>query len=236
MRYITAGCLILASLTAFAADDYREVHELSVTADGLGTLVIDADSGSLDVRGVAGEDNVKVWATIIVDNADEDEGRKFVSKRVELRLDRDDDSARLVARVKQPMLRWGSGGRIDIEVVAPPTVALRIDDGSGPIDVADFVADVSIDDGSGSIDVRSVGNLEIDDGSGSIEVKGASGDVYVNDGSGSLTIENVGGSVTIDDGSGSIRVKDVARDLIIIDSGSGSVSFSGIEGTVEQDD
>ena len=236
MRYITAGCLILASLTAFATDDYREVHELSVTADGLGILVIDADSGSLDVRGVAGADSIKVWATIIVDNADEDEGRKFVSKRVELRLDRDDDSARLVARVKQPMLRWDSGGRIDIEVVAPPTVGLRIDDGSGPIDVADFVADVSIDDGSGSIDVHSVGSLEIDDGSGSIEVNGALGDVYVNDGSGSLTIENVGGSVTIDDGSGSIRVKDVAGDLIIIDSGSGSVSFSGIEGTVEQDD
>jgi hypothetical protein len=236
MRYITAVGLILASLTAFAADDYREVHELSVTADGLGTLVIDADSGSLDVRGVAGEDSIKVRATIIVDNADEEEGRKFISKRVELRLDRDDDAAQLIARVDQPTLRWGSGGRIDIEVVAPPTVALRIDDGSGPIEVADFVADILIDDGSGSIDVRSVGNLEIDDGSGSIEVNRASGNVYVNDGSGSLTIEDVGGSVTIDDGSGSIRVNDVAGDLIIVDSGSGSVSFSGIEGTVEQDD
>ena len=174
--------------------------------------------------------------TLHIDDADEDKGRKFISKRVELQLERDDDTARLVARVKQPMLSWGSGGRIDIEVVAPPTVALRIDDGSGSIDVAGFVADVSIDDGSGSIDVHSVGNLEIDDGSGSIEVSGASGDVYVNDGSGGLTIENVSGSVTIDDGSGSIRVKDVAQDLIIVDSGSGSVSFSGIEGTVEQDD
>ena len=51
-----------------------------------------------------------------------------------------------------------------------------------------------------------------------------------------LVIADVGGTVTIDDGSGSIRVNNVAGDLIIIESGSGGVSFSGIEGTVEQDD
>lgn len=236
MRIITAGILTLASLTALAADEYREVHELNVTADGLGLLLIETGSGSLDVRGVAGQDRVEVRATIIVDETDEEEGRDFIGKRVDLSLERDGDTARLVARVDQPMLSWGAGARIDIEVTAPPAVALRIDDGSGAIDVADFIADIRIDDGSGSIDVRSVGNLEIDDGSGSIDVKDASGDVYVNDGSGSLTIEDVGGSVTVDDGSGSIRVSNVAEDLVIVESGSGSVRYSGIEGTVRQDD
>ena len=236
MRYITTAALITASFAASAAGDYEEVHELSVPADGLDSLVIDAGAGSLDVRGVAGQDSIEIRATIIVDDADADEGRKFIEKRVDLSLARDGNSAQLVARVDQPRLGWGSGGRIDVEVVAPASVALRIDDGSGSIDIADFAADVSIDDGSGSIDVRSVGGLEIDDGSGSIDVSGASGDVFVNDGSGSLTIAGVGGTVTIDDGSGSIRVNEVAGDLIIIDSGSGSVSFSGIEGTVEHDD
>ena len=236
MRHITAAIFFLASFAAFAAGDYEELREFSIPADGLDSLVIDVGAGSLDVRGVADQDSIDVRATIIVDNADDDEGRKFIAKRVELSLDRDGDTARLVSRVDQPMLKWGSGARIDIDVVAPANLALRIDDGSGSIDVADFVADVSIDDGSGSIDVRTVGSLEIDDGSGSIDVTDASGDVYVNDGSGSLEIEGVGGNVTIDDGSGGIRVNDVAGDLTIIDAGSGGVSFSGIEGTVRQDD
>ncbi len=236
MRYITAAALVLAGFAASAASDYRELRELSIPSDGLDSLFIDAGAGSLDVRGVAGQDSIEVRATIIVDDADDDEGREFIRKRVDLRLERDGASARLVSQVKQPMLGWSADARIDVEVVAPANLALRIDDGSGSVEIADFAADVSIDDGSGSIDVRAVGNLEIDDGSGSIDINGASGDVFVNDGSGSLVIADVGGTVTIDDGSGSIRVNDVAGDLIIIESGSGGVSFSGIEGNVEQDD
>jgi len=235
MRYLAAAGLILASCGVAAAGDYREVRELSLATQGLDALEIDAGEGSLDVRGVAGQDRIEVRATIIVENADDEEARALIGKRVQLQLERDGASARLVARMDRPKLSWGWGHRIDVEVIAPANLALRIDDGAGSIDIADVDADVTIDDGSGSIDVRSVGKLHIDDGSGSIDVVGASGDVYVNDGSGSITIENVGGSVTIDDGSGSIRVRHVGENLIIIEAGSGSVSFSDVKGTVEQD-
>ena len=236
MRYLIAAIAALASGAAFADSDYREVRELDMPAAGLEVLVIDVEAGSLDVRGVPGQDGIEVRATIVVDDADDDEGRDFVAKRVTVSLDGEGGTGHLVTRIEQRMLSWGSGARVDVEVTAPATLALRIDDSSGPIDVADFVADVAIDDSSGSINVRKVGNLEIDDGSGSIDVADAAGDVYVTDGSGSIEIERVDGSVTIDDGSGSIRVNHVGQDLIIIDSGSGGVSFSDIRGTVEQDD
>ncbi len=235
MRYLVAVLAALASVAAVAADDYRESRDLSLPAGGLELLVIDVGAGSLDVRGVAGQDTIDVRATIVVYEADEDEGRKFASKRVDISLERKGDAAHLVTRIRQPRMGWGSGGSVDVEVTAPPTLALRIDDSSGSLDVADFAADVAIEDGSGSIDVRNVANLSIDDGSGSIDVAGVAGDVYVNDGSGSIEIEAVDGSVTIDDGSGSIRVKHVGQDLIIVESGSGSVSFSDIRGTVQQD-
>lgn len=234
MRYIIAVTLFMSSWAALAADDYREVRELRIGVDGLETMVIDVGEGGLDVRGVPGQDQVEVRATIIVADDDAEEARKFIEKRVELRLDRDDDSVQLFSRVDQKMFSWGSGGRVDLEVTVPPSLALRIEDGSGSIDIADMAADIAIRDGSGSIDARSVGTIEIDDGSGSIDVYGAAGDVFITDGSGSLTIEEVAGSVTIDDGSGSIRVNRVGKDLVIIESGSGSVSFSDIEGSVEQ--
>ena len=235
MRILVATALGLASFATFAADDYREVREFSVPADAARQLIIDVGAGSLDVRGVKGQDAIRVRATIVIDDADEDEARAFVEERVQVSLERNGDIARLVTEVDQPMVGWGSDGRVDVEVTVPSDLDLRIDDGSGSIDIEGFVADIVIDDGSGSIDIRGAGNVEIDDGSGSIDVADATGDVYVNDGSGSVTIEGVGGTVTIDDGSGGIRVRDVGRDLIIIDAGSGSVSFSDVRGTVEQD-
>jgi hypothetical protein len=232
---LVATALGLASFATVAADEYREVRELDLSADAARELMIDVSAGSLDVRGVAGQDTIEVRATIVIDDADEDEGRAFIEERVHVSLELDGDTARLVTEVLQPRRGWGSGGRVDVEVTVPADLAMRIDDSSGSIDVEDVVADIAIEDGSGSIDMRNVGNVEIDDGSGSIDVMDAAGDVRVNDGSGSITIEGVGGTVTIDDGSGSIRVRNVARDLIIIDAGSGSVSFADVKGTVEQD-
>ena len=235
MRYFIATAFLAGSCAALAANDYREVKELRVEAGGLETLVIDVGEGNLNVRGVPGQDQVEVRATIVVDDADAEEGQEFIAERVELHLDRAGNSAHLVSSVDQMMFSWGSDGRVDIEVTVPPGLAMRIHDGSGSIEVADIVADIAIRDGSGSIEVRSVGNLEIDDGSGSVDVSGVDGDVFITDGSGSLTISSVSGSVTIDDGSGGIRVHGVGKDLVIIESGSGSVSFSDIEGSVEQE-
>ena len=232
--------IVLAMFMAFsanaAAGDYTEVRDLRLDAAGLDNFIIDAGAGSLDVTGVDGLRHIEVKASIIVPDADEDEGRKIIGKGMKLSLEQDGEAAKLVAGFDNRFWGSGSNSRIDLDVRVPVTMALAIDDGSGSVDVADVAAAVRIDDGSGSIDVRRVGSLHINDGSGSIDVRAVDGDVYVDDGSGSITIEAVGGSVTIDDGSGGIRVSDVAKDLIILDDGSGSVTYTDVRGTFEGDD
>jgi len=235
MRIFISMTILLASVSALAASDYTESRDLNLDAGDLGKLVINAGAGSLDVKGVAGQGNIEVRATIIIPDSNEDKGRKIVTKHLTLELVRDGRVAKLDSWFDKRFWSFGPSGRIDLEVTAPESMVLEIDDGSGSIDVANFTASVKIDDGSGSIDVHTVGELDIDDGSGSIDVSKATGDVYINDGSGSITVEGVGGTVTIDDGSGSIRVSDVSEDLVIIDAGSGGVSFSGIAGAVEQE-
>ena len=235
MRSLIVSTLCLASFTAAAATDYTETRDLAVDADGVDTLVINAGAGGLDVVGVDDLDRIEVRATIIIPDADADDGQRIIEKDLEVTLER--DASQVVLKSEFQGRFWGSdsNARVDLEVSAPSSLALLIDDGSGSMDVSNFSADVRIDDGSGSIDVQTVGALKIDDGSGSIDISGANGDVYVNDGSGSITIDSVAGSVTIDDGSGSIRVSDVAEDLIIVDDGSGSLSYSDVRGTVDQD-
>ena len=235
MRSFIVMTMFLASFAAPAGSDYTETRDLNIDAAGLESLFVNAGAGSLDVEGVDGLDRIEVKATIVIPNADEDDGRKIVEKDMTLSLASEDGEAVLQSSFDQRFWSFGSNGRIDLEIRAPATLALSIDDGSGSMDVRNFVSDVKIDDGSGSIDVHTVGALDIDDGSGSIDVINATGDVYINDGSGSITVDKVGGTVTIDDGSGSIRVSDVARDLIILDDGSGGVSFTDVRGTVEQE-
>ncbi len=235
MRSFVTMAMVLAASSTLAASDYTETRDIAVDASGATRFVIDAGAGSLEVTGVAGQDAIEVKATIVIYDADEAEGREVIDKSMKLNLERNGAVAKLEAGFKERFWGMGTNGSIKLEITAPATLALDIDDGSGSIKLAGFVSDVTIDDGSGSISVNGGGALEIDDGSGSIDVTDAAGDVTISDGSGSIRVERIGGSVTIDDGSGSIRVNDVAGDLEIIDAGSGSVSISNVQGTVEQD-
>lgn len=235
MRSIILTAIFLASFSSAAAGDYTEVRDLKLSARGLEKLIIDAGAGSLDVTGIDGLKSIKVKATIVVPDASEEDGKEIIARELTLTLQEVGGEARLKSDFVQRLWSSGSNSRVDLEVRAPSSLALAIDDGSGSMDVTNFTADVRIDDGSGSIDVRRVGSLRIHDGSGSIDVVGASGDVFVDDGSGSISIDAVGGSVTIDDGSGGIRVSDVAEDLIILGDGSGGVTHSNVRGTVEEE-
>lgn len=227
-------CLLAASLAQAAWSDYEEVHELRLEAGGLSQLDIEAGAGKLHVTGVAAGDAIQVTARIVLPDASDDEAKKWLERSLDLSLVKDGDRGVLRSELQQEGWFSRQSGRIDLEVRVPARLTLRIDDGSGEVDVRDMAADVSIDDGSGSIRVRGIGgSLRIDDGSGSVDVAGIAGDVNIVDGSGSIDVETVDGSVTIDDGSGSIDVREVGRDLVILDDGSGSLRTSRILGTVD---
>lgn len=232
--------LILAvfamNLTGVAWADYEEVRELTLDADGIDTLSIDAGAGSMDVVGESGLDQVIVTATIEVSGRNDDKARERIENDMELGLEKDGDTAELRAWFDSGGFTGGGNAHIQLEVRMPEGMNLEIDDGSGSIEIENVRGDVSLDDGSGSVTMRDVGGaIDIEDGSGSITLVGAGGDVNINDGSGSIDVRGVAGSVTVDDGSGGIDISDVEEDLIIVDDGSGGLDFSNIGGKVEKE-
>lgn len=235
MRSFIVMAMFAASLGHAGWTDYEEVRRLEIDVGKIKILSIDAGAGSMDVTGVDGLGQIAVTATIVVPDSDEADALKVIEKRMVLSLQENHGEAVLKSKFDHGFMGFSSNARIDLEVSLPQGMAVRIDDGSGSIDVNATMADVSIDDGSGSIDVSVAANVNIDDGSGSIDIRTATGDVFIVDGSGSIEVEQVGGSVTIDDGSGGIRVSDVENDLIITDDGSGGLSFSNVRGDVEQE-
>ena len=233
MRSFIVMAMFVACFAHAAWTDYEEVQNLILDGADIKQLSIKAGAGSMDIKGIAGADDIEVKATIIVPNTDKDDAQEVIAKRMTLSLEKDGSNGELRAWFDDGFLSFNSNAHIVLEVSVPEGMSLDIDDGSGSMDVYDVAGDVSINDGSGSIDIRNVANLRIDDGSGSIDVTGAAGNVDIEDGSGSITVNGVQGSVTIDDGSGSIRVSDVEQDLIIVDDGSGGLSYSDVRGTVD---
>lgn len=233
------GFIVLAMLTASLAhagwSDYEETRELKLDASNMQQFSITAGAGSMDITGVEGARQIEVTATIGVPGASDKKAQELIAKRMTLTLEQDGDEGVLEAGFDDGFMGIGTDAYIALEIKVPEGLALRIDDGSGSLDVNDTKSDVVIDDGSGSIDVINVASVRIEDGSGSIDIEDSAGDVSIVDGSGSISVRHVGGSVTVDDGSGSIRVSDVENDLIIIEDGSGSLNFKDIRGAVDAD-
>lgn len=233
MRKLTFLLVFAAGAEGAAAGDYEEMRDLSLNAAGIGVLEIEAGAGSLVVTGVAGS-SIVVEAVIRVPDEDADGAHEIIESDLVLGLERDADRAVLTAWFEDSGWLSGHGGSVQLEVTVPEALALDIEDGSGSIAIRNVTGDIQLEDGSGSIDLRRVGGrVTIDDGSGSISAEQVGGDIRITDGSGSLKVVGVEGSVTIDDGSGSITVSGVAKDLEILEAGSGSLSFTDVQGRTD---
>jgi DUF4097 and DUF4098 domain-containing protein YvlB len=229
-RIAIFAIIFLAGSLAFSG---QETRNLKLPAAGTDKLEIDCGAGFLKVQGVEGLGAIEVKADIFVKGVDDKDMKSFIQDHVKLSLEKEGSRAVLVSEVKDRLFFSFGDAHIDLTVNVPKKMDLGIDDGSGSIEIAHIMGNLSIEDGSGEILVEDIqGNLEIDDGSGEIEVRTVSGDVTIDDGSGSLSVFDIGGSLTVDDGSGSIEVDGVAKDLILKETGSGGVHFQNVKGQV----
>lgn len=226
---LLTGCFVNVGGASASADHHAE-QTLQLDITSINTLDAETGAGSLRIIGEQGREKISVEADIYT----------FEKGEYTLTLERSGDKAKLVADVSNRFGNaWHIGGnkspRIDLVVKVPAELALKLDDGSGWVNIIGLDNNIEIEDSSGSIEIDGGNNITIDDGSGSLVVKNATGNVYINDGSGSLTVKNTGGKVTIDDNSGGINISG-AGSLEIIDSGSGGVTIDGVRGNVKVDD
>ncbi|MCX6576122.1 MAG: hypothetical protein NTV82_06990 [Candidatus Aminicenantes bacterium] len=226
---IFAAFFVTASL-AFSA---QEIKPLSLAAQGIDKLEIDCGAGFLRVRGVEALNSIEVKAEIYVRGIADKKMKEFLEDHVKLTLEKKGSSALLVSRVDNRPFSFFREARIDLTVNIPKKMNIRIDDGSGSIDVESIIGNLVIEDGSGGIRVENIqGDLDIDDSSGEIEVRGVTGNVSIDDGSGGIEITDIGGSLTVSDGSGGIDIDRVGKDLILRGTGSGGVHYRNIKGRV----
>lgn len=216
----------------FDEDDckYTAKRRVATPSAGITKIVIHGESGSLDVTGTPGANQVVADGTACTSEND------FLP-RMTLSLRKIGSELHVDANIPEKTVVFGFfSARLDFAVTLPAGLPVEIDDGSGWLKVANTGA-TDIDDGSGSIEVRNVrGNLVINDGSGSIEIDTVVGNVDIEDESGELSVRNVNGSVEIEDGSGAITVARVEGSLRIKDDGSGAISVQNVRRDVMIDE
>jgi DUF4097 and DUF4098 domain-containing protein YvlB len=243
--------LIILFLPVLAfAGSIEDTYRLELPIQDVRTVVIACGPGSLDVFGVEGADTIKVAATIAVSGITQDMFQDFLDRHVVLSLKERHRRAVVQSGFINAHL-MKADAKIDLTVLVPKTIGVKIDDGSGSIFVTDLNTSLEIVDDSGSIEIRKVtgnisvldgsgiieladiiGDLEVKDGSGSIQVERVKGNVRVTDASGSITIRDIDGNLTITDGSGSIEINDVTQNVYITEAGSGILEIEGVKGKV----
>jgi hypothetical protein len=226
---------VMAHPTLHEAQDrcrYEVERTLTVSAPSDGHLRLDAGSGSLEVVGVAGLNEVRAVARACASH------EEFLD---DLRLSSERNGNEVFIGTHYPDMDgfgWGNRyARLDLKVEVPEAMAAEIRDSSGEMK-AGHLGDLRIEDSSGELEVYSVqGNVSIDDGSGEINLWDVTGNVEIDDGSGEIDIEGVGGMVVLDDGSGEINVRDVEGTVRVVQDGSGSIDVDGVGGDfiVERD-
>ena len=248
-KYTATLSLVLLPLLAFAGT-LREVRNFDLSVQGIDTLVVNCEAGSLDLNGIGGSDKILVVAEIEVENMTAGELTNFIENNIRLSLAKQKQRALLKSEISKSPLN-DERARINLMIAVPEKLNVRITDGSGSIRVRNLVGEIRIDDdtgkilvenivgnltvndGSGGIEIGEIdGNVMVKDGSGPIEIDQVAGDVYVTDGSGDITILHVDGNVTVSDESGDIDISDVSRNVFVNETVSGEVSIERVKGKV----
>lgn len=226
---LLGSLLVFGTAPALAQSDdcpYRRELPARVDMPAGTALRLDADAGSLVVRGVQGLREARIRGTVCATTAE-------LGQQAYIRAEREAGAA-VVETVIPEIDNFFRDAyvRIDLVVEVPLGTAATVHDGSGSAELSGL-GDLEVHDGSGNLQIEDVnGSVAVHDGSGSVEIRGARGRIEVHDGSGDVVIHDADGDVVIYDGSGSIEV-DGARSLVVVEDGSGSVDFANVRGRVD---
>lgn len=240
MTRVICACLLLLSACGDQLGEPRDVETRSLSVTATDALHIRVGAGRLEVFGDPDVTEVSVLATVRTLLPDSPKKDQNALDDLTFELGEVNGDLELLVSLSDAFTAWF----VDVQVVVPAAMAVRVDDGAGDLvvtgvgavvldddagdaEVTIVAGDVTVTDGSGTLLVRDVGgNVSVVDDSGGVSVVGVSGDVRVLDTSGAILIERVEGHVEIDDTSGDIELTEVASARVR--DGSGDIYLNGV--------
>jgi len=204
-----------------------------------GTLVIDIDRGSIEVKTITGNE-VHVELERRIRGVEDDEIKMFLNRH-QVVISQDGNSIIIDAKFDdENVSSWSRGRRrkddrfeLTVTVLVPETFNLDLLSDAGNVEIEDLIGSIVARIGMGNINIGDIiGSIDIVTGAGFIEINSIDGSVEVISGAGNIEINDVGGSVVARTGAGDVEVTITKqpRGDSQLSSGSGAVTVYMEEG------
>jgi hypothetical protein len=217
--FILLLALFVMTSVTFAADrtndrrggDYTVKKTFNVRPGG--TLFLDIDRGSIEVRTISGN-QVHIEMDRRIRGVDDKDIKEFLERHnYELRQDGND----IIIDSKfddDEQKSWGNSRRHNDEqfrmrltVLVPERFNLDFLSGAGNVEIEDLDGFVTGRTGAGNIEIGDIsGSVDLMSGAGFINIDSVAGVADVLSGAGNITIGELGGNITAQTGAGNIEV------------------------------
>lgn len=229
---IWAALLALAK-TASAQDDQSDIITRSFDVGYGGTLTVDTDLGSIDIktaraRRVEVEITKDIWPGIFAD-------REEILDDIEIEFRQDGDDVYIYCEYDRSWMDrfWDNAQlRLNFAITVPNEYNLDLSTSGGNIEIADLEGDVRCKTSGGSLRLDQItGTVHGRTSGGSITLEGSNGTADLETSGGGITIGNVLGRVDAHTSGGSIRIDEAGGEVDASTSG-GSIRVNEVQGAI----
>ena len=209
--------------------NFKERTHQKLSVEGVGTLTVDADFGSVRVESWP-NDEVDVEIEKRRSGISEDSAREaFDDVAVDISQRENDVDIRIDRKS-----RFASGRvSVDIQVKVPESYGLDLKTSGGDIDIGDLRGDVSARTSGGDVSVGNVSEalLRVHTSGGDVTVKGGGRETKVSTSGGDIEINTALGPVNAKTSGGDIEIRD-ARGAVDATTSGGDITIGGTTGEV----
>jgi DUF4097 and DUF4098 domain-containing protein YvlB len=209
LRGLSPAALALL-LAVPASADFELQRELALEPGG--RFEIDADAGSLTVRGFEGS-----GVSVRITSAESEE-------EIAARYDIDflEEAGRAAVRVKHRGRSWFGThrDRLHLEIRVPVETDLDLETSGGGIEVRGIVGRVDLETSGGRVEIEDItGEVDAHTSGGGMEAIDIEGDARLRTSGGRVSIDGVTGDLYASSSGGSIEVRDAAGHVDVSTSG-----------------
>ena len=236
---LTLMTLVIFSATVNAgAHKYEETYKQTIELKGEERIVVGNKRGDIMVIGEEGRTDVELIVTEYV-RAESEEVAKKIADEMSVKVTSKDGDLIILAvfsdadgdkkSIISVLLQRDPRSHMDIKILAPRDLALKLKASSGDILARGISNEVEAATASGDISMTEIGgDAELSASSGDITVEGLDGDLELDSASGDVLVAGIAGKVVAKTASGDIEMRELQGDLHVV-TASGETVVKGVE-------
>ncbi len=202
------------------AGEFEQRIEKNFKVEKGGTLYLDSDKGSVEVRSHAGEE-VEVLVFLEADVRSKEQAQEWFD-RFDIHFEHRGKDVEIIGEWLERRSHRRNRLLVHYEIQVPEEYNLDVRTAGGGIEVTDLIGEVELKTSGGGISIGEIdGRVRAETSGGGISLQRSTGEAYIHTSGGGIRLGEIGGSLDAKTSGGSISVDGVNGDLKARSSGGG---------------